>query len=157
MAISTIISGGQTGVDMGALDIALQNNINIGGWCPKGRYNENGSISNCYPLAEAPLENPQCRTTLNILDSDGTLICTFNKEMQEGTALTFNLCTLFKKPVCVVNFNESIEKTVNIAKDFIVTNNIKVLNVAGNRESQSPGIYISTKDFLNALLLELQT
>ena len=38
--IKRIRSGGQTGVDRAALDIAGKNHIEICGWCPKGGWAE---------------------------------------------------------------------------------------------------------------------
>jgi len=35
-----IISGGQTGVDRAALDVAIEWGIEWGGWCPKGGWTE---------------------------------------------------------------------------------------------------------------------
>src|SRR6476469_5517899 len=37
-----VISGGQTGVDRGALDAALALQVECGGWCPEGRLAEDG-------------------------------------------------------------------------------------------------------------------
>ena len=37
-----IISGGQTGVDRGALDAAIALGLDHGGWCPLGRLAEDG-------------------------------------------------------------------------------------------------------------------
>ncbi len=42
--IKKIITGGQTGVDRAALDVAISFNIIWGGWCPRGRIDENGTI-----------------------------------------------------------------------------------------------------------------
>ena len=39
-----IVSGGQTGVDRGALDAALAAGFPCGGWCPADRRAEDGSI-----------------------------------------------------------------------------------------------------------------
>ena len=35
-----IVSGGQTGVDVAALDVALALGLPCGGWCPRGRRTE---------------------------------------------------------------------------------------------------------------------
>jgi len=48
--VERIISGGQTGVDRAALDVALELGIPCGGWCPKGRKAEDGVIHDRYPL-----------------------------------------------------------------------------------------------------------
>ena len=38
--VKKIISGGQTGVDQAALDVAIKLGISHGGWIPKGRLTE---------------------------------------------------------------------------------------------------------------------
>ena len=38
--LEKIVSGGQTGVDRAALDVALERSMPCGGWCPKGRLAE---------------------------------------------------------------------------------------------------------------------
>src|SRR5881398_944095 len=52
--ILKIISGGQTGVDRGALDAALAFEVECGGWCPAGRLAEDGTIPKRYPVMELP-------------------------------------------------------------------------------------------------------
>ena len=52
-----IISGGQTGVDRGALDAALELAVPHGGWCPRGRLAEDGRIPNgtSFPRPSRPI------------------------------------------------------------------------------------------------------
>ena len=69
-----IISGGQTGVERAALDVALKHKIPHGGWVPKGRLAEDGFIPAKYNLKEILLENYPLKTEQNVIDSDGTLI-----------------------------------------------------------------------------------
>lgn len=135
--IEKIISGGQTGVDRAALDVALKLGITCGGWCPKGRKAEDGVIDSKYPLQEMQSEEYEDRTKQNILDSDGTLVLTFG-EMNYGTKLTFDLPSELGKPV----FTIDMSKDVHTKKfhDWIKDNNIRTLNVGGPRESSQPGI-----------------
>ena len=71
--LKKIVSGGQTGVDRGALDAALEASFPCGGWCPKGRKAEDGAIPARYPLTEMPGPTYRARTRRNVTDSDGTL------------------------------------------------------------------------------------
>jgi len=71
-----IVSGGQTGVDRAVLDVALELGIPCGGWCPKRRRAEDGSISEHYHLKETASTSSPVRTEMNVSDSDGTLILT---------------------------------------------------------------------------------
>lgn len=83
----TIVSGGQTGVDRAALDVALALGIPCGGWCPKGRLAEDGPLPDRYPLRETEFEGYSKRTKLNVQDSDGTLLFT-RQRPSGGTKLT---------------------------------------------------------------------
>jgi hypothetical protein len=71
--LKKIISGGQTGVDRAALDVAMRLGIAHGGWIPKGRLTEDGPLPPHY-LQEMPTDEYEARTEKNVLDSDGTLI-----------------------------------------------------------------------------------
>jgi len=44
MALTKIVSRGQTGIDRGALDAALAAGFSCGGWCPADRRAEDGPI-----------------------------------------------------------------------------------------------------------------
>ncbi|MDP6705118.1 MAG: putative molybdenum carrier protein [Alphaproteobacteria bacterium] len=69
-----VISGGQTGVDRAALDAAMTLGLAVGGWCPRGRWAEDGPIPTRYPLIETPLARVVQRTFWNVRDSDATLV-----------------------------------------------------------------------------------
>lgn len=71
--IQQVISGGQTGVDRAALDVALALGLPVGGGCPKGRRAEDGRIPDHYPLVETPEPDYETRTCHNVEESDGTL------------------------------------------------------------------------------------
>ena len=72
--IKMIISGGQTGADRAALDVAIEHNFPHGGWIPKGRLTEDGPLPEKYLLKEMPTDSYPRRTEQNVIDSDGTLI-----------------------------------------------------------------------------------
>ena len=134
----TIISGGQTGVDRAALDFALQNNIACGGWCPKGRKAEDGIIPSHYPLKENNSGDYKSRTTRNVRDSDGSLII-INKIPDAGTRLTIKTAKQLKKEIFIQDISKDIKR--EDFQKFLLILNIKALNIAGPRESNSPGIY----------------
>src|SRR5947209_17102871 len=97
-----IISGGQTGVDRAALDVALKHGIDCGGWCPAGRLDENGLIPAHYPLRELPHGGFAERTRENVRDSDGTVIFYFRNACG-GTAETMRTCTELQRPHLVID------------------------------------------------------
>ncbi len=153
--LDKIISGGQTGVDTAALDIAIALGISHGGWCPKGRLREDGIIPLKYNLQETNSSDYSQRTKLNIYDSDGTLIfLPRDKKINDGTLLTIDEVKKTNKPYLVIEHFED-DQLVQI-KQWLEINAIKILNIAGPRESQSVGIYKQCFDFLcRALQLDL--
>ena len=144
-----IISGGQSGVDRAALDFALENEFPCGGWCPKGRKAEDGRISDKYPLQETGTYLYVVRTKLNVDSSDATLIL-FAGELGNGSAFTAEYALTKKKPLLIANMtNKNAHKNV---ADWLRSNEIDILNIAGPRESTSPGIYQLSLDFLEKVL-----
>ena len=151
MLVVKIISGGQTGVDRAALDVALELGLPCGGWCPKGRRAEDGPIPERYPLQENESTSYPARTRMNVRDSDGTLIITRGKP-DRGTGLTLTLAQRYKKPHLVVDLNERPKATQ--VRMWLRRNRIKTLNVAGPRESSIQGIYSLSTAFLRKIRLK---
>jgi hypothetical protein len=149
VAIDKIISGGQTGVDRAGLDVAIALDISHGGWCPKGRKAEDGTIPAIYQLQETPKTNYEQRTGWNVRGSDGTLILT-RGEPSGGTATTTKLAAAHGKPCLVLDL--LIAPTSETVRAWIADNSIRVLNVAGPRESGCPGIHYQAKTFLRRCL-----
>ncbi|MEK7261844.1 MAG: putative molybdenum carrier protein [Pseudomonadota bacterium] len=147
--IGKILSGGQTGVDRAALDVAIELGIPRGGWCPKGRRAEDGVIAKHYPLRETPSTDYRERTRRNVRDADGTLIVTAD-ELRGGTALTRTLAEKLRKPCLVVDPTQ--RTSVRQTRAWLAAHGIRALNVAGPRESGQPGIYLRTRNFLRRLL-----
>lgn len=143
-----IVSGGQTGVDRAALDVALELGLPCGGWCPRGRRAEDGSIPEHYPLTETPWSGYPQRTEWNVRDSDGTLIL-LDDETDGGTRLTIDLAARKQKPCLIVNLAEPNTSTVHA---WAEANQVRVMNVAGPRASASPAIYARAAQFLRTLL-----
>ena len=147
--LERIITGGQTGVDRAALDVAIKLDLPCGGWCPKGRASEQGPIADIYPLTETPLADPAQRTRFNVRDADGTLIIAHG-ELTGGTALTRDFAASLAKPCLVVSpDNTSAAKMVAA---WLTEHKIRILNVAGPRESRDPGIYERAGKLLHAVI-----
>lgn len=151
LKIGKIISGGQTGVDRAALNWAIDADILCGGWCPQGRKAEDGRISDHYPLIEASSWRYSQRTQWNVRDSDGTLILN-NSQLTGGTLLTINCCKRLEKPFLVVDLGLNFDPIP--VEEWIRENTISVLNVAGPRESSSPGIGDKALSFLRTLKIK---
>ena len=147
-----IISGGQTGVDRAALDVALKHGIDAGGSCPTGRLDEFGRIPDCYPLKE--LENGGFieRTLQNVKDSDGTVII-YPGKLSGGTDQTVRFCIEQRRPCLLIDASKTpIKEAAKLIADFVREKQIDILNVAGPRESEAPGIYAAATPFLRAVL-----
>ena len=144
-----IISGGQTGVDRAALDVALELKLPCGGWCPLGRRAEDGRIPKRYPLQEITSINYPVRTRANVRDSDGTLILTRGIP-DRGTKLTRDVAARLGKPCLVVDLNRPV--LLAVVRKWMMDHDIGVLNVAGPHESSQPGIHAQASDVLRRLL-----
>jgi hypothetical protein len=147
--IRKIVSGGQTGVDRAALDIALALGMPCGGWCPRGRGAEDGIIPARYPMQETGSHDYAERTRRNVVDSDGTLILAVGA-LHGGTLLTAQLAEKNGKPYLVVDL--ACPPMPGKVHSWISEYEISVLNVAGPRESQHPGIHALASGFLAVLL-----
>ncbi|MCG8566757.1 MAG: putative molybdenum carrier protein [Desulfobacterales bacterium] len=148
--LQKIISGGQTGADRAALDVALKFNIPHGGWVPKGRRTENGPLPEIYELRETPTDEYQDRTLQNILDSQATVIFG-NGPLRGGSLLTLKMAKDKSKPHLHIDLSmsDTFEASI-ILHSFIIDNGISQLNVAGPRASDDPGIYEEVKIILEA-------
>jgi hypothetical protein len=147
--LARIVSGGQTGVDRAALDAALERDLPIGGWCPLGRRAEDGRIPEHYPLRECPSADYEQRTEWNVRDSDGTLVLASGPPVG-GTALTLRLAGSLGRPCLMLDLGGNPRPRE--ARRWLRAHGIRLLNVAGPRESEAPGVYRRARNFLEALL-----
>jgi hypothetical protein len=136
-----IISGGQTGVDRAALDVALRHGVECGGWCPAGRLDEFGKIPDHYPVQELQGAGFTERTLQNVKDSDGTVVI-YPAELRGGTEQTVRFCVELKRPHHLIDASKiSAEGAAKLIGDFVRKNKIGILNVAGPRQSEWPEGY----------------
>ena len=149
--IQKIISGGQTGADRAALDFAIKHNLPYGGWVPKGRKTEDGTLPEKYHLQEMPSGSYSKRTEKNVLDSDGTLILSHGL-LTGGSALTTSFADRHRKPWIHIDLEmTSYSEAVRIIQEWAVRNGIKIMNVAGARASKDPMIYQAVMDLLEEM------
>ena len=146
--ITKIISGGQTGADRAALDVAIEEGIAHGGWIPKGRKTESGPLPEKYQLKEMPTEEYPKRTEQNVIDSDGTLIISHG-ELTGGSDYTRKMAVKHNKPWLHISLNKvnAFKAAENIGT-WIAEHGIKVLNVAGPRASKDHRIYEAVRKVL---------
>ena len=157
-----LLSGGQSGVDRAVLDAALARGVGYGGWCPKGGWAEDfptppGVLAKYPHLKETPLADPAQRTEWNVRDANACMIVLAGDsfEVSKGTALAQDLAHRYRKPLLVANLAgpEPLEQ----AALWLRFQRRRVgaglaLAIGGPRESEAPGIYARTAEFLQLLL-----
>jgi len=139
--IEKLISGGQTGADIAALDVALRHNFPHGGWCPRGRRAEDGPIPGRYKVVETPSAAYIQRTEWNVRDSDGTVVFTLGPTVTGGSLRTIEFARKHGKPCLHIARAGSYIDPALPLRQFVEEHGIKRLNVAGSRESTAPGIH----------------
>jgi hypothetical protein len=131
-----VVSGGQTGIDRGALDAALELGLECGGWCPEGRLAEDGAIPEQYPLRELEGGGYRDRTRKNVLDSDATAIIYFG-EIEGGTESTLDDCVQLDRPYKIIDGSDILPgQAAKLIADFVREIGAYTLNFAGPRASK---------------------
>ena len=159
--LSKIISGGQTGADRAGIDAARDSGLDTGGWAPANYRTQNGSdysLRNLGLIEDSSSAYPP-RTEKNVKNSDGTLIIGLNLQ-SPGCALTQRYITKHKKPFFLVQLALNDSNHLNLVNDvtnWLKNNDIRVLNIAGNREKKEGGrslVYKPTYDFVSRLITQ---
>jgi hypothetical protein len=154
----TILSGGQTGVDRAALDVAIELGIRYGGWCPKGGWAEDrpgppGVLALYAGLRETPDADPRQRTEWNVRDCDRLMVLVDRAglSVSKGTAFALACAKALAKPHIVIDIDAGDAK--DPAAGFLSQRQGPLaLCIAGPRESEVPGIYAMAKSFLAHLM-----
>ncbi len=152
MWIEKIVSGGQTGVDRAALNVAIFLEVEHGGWCPLGRRAEDGRIPEVYSLRESDSRDYAVRTELNVIDSDGSLVL-YRDQTTGGTLLTCRMASKHRRPILLIDLNSIVDEHVQQTEairllTWLKQENVQVLNIAGPRESTCAGISLDAERFL---------
>jgi hypothetical protein len=159
-----IRTGGQTGVDRAALDFAVRHNRPYAGWCPRdGRAEDHetdrGLLGQFPHLTETPSREPEQRTAWNVRDSHATIILVRGDELAKSRGTTFTQQStelVFLRPCLVLDLTDA--NRLSVAREWLgrtasaVGVDELILNVAGPRESEAPGIYEEAGRFLEDLL-----
>jgi hypothetical protein len=149
-----IISGGQTGVDRAALDVASELGFETGGWVPFGRAAEDGVISSRYDgLTETETNDPAERTIRNVRDADATVLIS-RGALSGGSHLTLAEAIRQGKPVMHLELGRSgRDGAEQELKRWLSAVEPRVLNVAGPRASEEPDIYDRAARLLRRVLI----
>jgi hypothetical protein len=149
--IKRIVSGGQTGVDRAALDVAIKLGIAHGGWIPQGRLTESGVLPKKYQLKETSSSEYSVRTEKNVIDSDGTLIIS-QGPLTGGSEYTREMAIRHSRPWLHIDLDRTIAfHAVTAINKWIQQKKIEILNVAGPRASKNPAIYPDTLNILESV------
>lgn len=155
--IARIVSGGQTGVDRAALEVARDLGLPCGGWVPRGRRAEDGRVPDCYAMRETASAGYPQRTRYNVRDSDATLILSRGAPTG-GTALTVACAQSLRRPCLVVDIDRAVDaETERTVQVWLRRHHVRILNVAGPRESTAPGIATDAAVFIRRLLEAMET
>jgi hypothetical protein len=142
LAIEKVISGGQSGADQGGLEAARRAGIPTGGFAPEGFLTEDGpqpELAARYGLEECS-GGYDDRTVRNVRAGDATVLFA-RKPGSDGTRLTLDTLARLRKP-------HIINPTAAKLRDFLADHDVRVLNVAGNRESVAPGLAAEVEHLL---------
>jgi hypothetical protein len=159
-----IVSGGQSGVDRAALDVAIELGMTYRGWCPNGGWAEDftappGLLARYRHLRETPSTDPAQRTEWNVRDSDAVLILADGDELaaSHGTALARQLADQHGKPLLVTGLDgaDAVAHAARWLDTLLAAHQsgaLLGLGIGGPRESEARGIYARASSFLRALL-----
>jgi hypothetical protein len=151
--LGAIVSGGQTGVDRAALELARRTRTPLAGWCPAGGWAEDlpeppGLLALFPELRETPSADPRQRTEWNVRDSDATLVLVRGGVVSPGTDDTVAVLRDQQRPYLVADVDDFVAVRAWLAGLPAGA----VLNVAGPRESEVPGIQRRASALLDAVL-----
>jgi len=145
---SVIISGGQTGADRAGLDFALERGLRIKGYCPQGRLAFDGPLDRRYPLTETATPEYKERTRLNAALADATVIFDAVVPFSPGTSTAMGSIRENRKPHAILKNFPDVERDAAELCEFLRLQHPRSLNVAGNAERRTPGIYAHVKTVL---------
>jgi hypothetical protein len=157
-----IISGGQTGVDRAALNVAIAHGIAYGGWCPRGGWAEDfpdppGLLVHYPALRETPLADPAQRTEWNVRDADACLVIHDSRgsSVSKGTTLAVNLAARYGKPLRIVDLDAPAAVAEAVAwldAQRAALGDGLAIAIGGPRESEATGIYTAARAFIGGLI-----
>ena len=148
-----MVSGGQTGVDQAALRAAKAAGMATGGWMPLGFLTEDGrrpDLEAEFGMKVARTPDSSTRTGLNAKESSATIW--LGPTGCPGWVATAAAVERYGRPMLVV---ESGATTPRMVVDFLTARRVRILNVAGPRESRCPGIGNRAEAFLTRVFRRL--
>ena len=155
-------SGGQSGVDRAALDVAIARGLAWGGWCPQGGWAEDfpeapGLLAPYPHLRKTPLADTAQRTEWNARDADAVLVIVDSAGMavSGGTRHGHDWAERHGKPLLTVDADDpqaAARAATWLGEQIRTFGPDLTLTVGGPRESEAPGIYAKARALLAAML-----
>ena len=144
--IKKVISGFQSGAEIAGIYAAVECGIPTGGMMTMGFLTEDGprpEYERLYGAVDSGVDNYSHRAQLNVRDSDFTLW--FGKSDSYGYRLTTRSAARYHVPFIMVDTRSDLG---SLASTIIFKGELGIVNIAGNFESSSPGVFNSVKQFL---------
>ena len=155
-----IISGMQTGADLGGLYAAEALGVPTGGFCPKGFKTEKGprpDLAARFGLVESAFSDYSVRTRQNVVICDVVILVAHNFA-SAGTVATKRIALELGKPVFDVSYGFLPTLMdmylVSDIRDWLQHHKPAVINIAGNRESVARGIEKWTQQLIRSIFLD---
>lgn len=159
--IERVISGGQTGADQAGWRAAKRFGIPTAGWMPKGFTTEAGprpEFVGLYGAKEHASPSYAVRRKANILMADATIIFATDPESPGSKQTAVEAYELGKPCVLPKVYGDRPEsyRVSALVKLWLPRRwSPKSINVAGNRESKSPGIGAWVEEYMAELFRQL--
>lgn len=151
-AVAKVVTGGQTGADRAATDVARTLGIPYGGFVPRGGWAEErptapGILVEYPSFTELASDDPRERTSRKVAAAEAVLVLVLRPTSSPGTALTIRCAQEQRKPLFVIDLSSSshlalLESLVGSLAPRCT------LDVAGPRESEQPGLYYAVTAYL---------
>lgn len=166
LGVTKIISGGQTGGDIGGVRAGKQLGIETGGTLPNGWKTQDGSkpeYATEFGMTQDSSSSYVPRTMKNVDNADATIAVVWGKSV--GTDKTIGYAQTGKwgygvretkiegghRPVLVIT-TKDVKEAAKQIREFVLDTGAKTLNIAGHREGSQPGIEaFTTKMLVDAL------
>ena len=149
--IRKIISSGQTGVELAALDIAVKLGISHGGWITRGKRNEDGPLPDIYDLKATASLKWQDTLEKNVSDADGTLIISKGMKTDRTEAAVQAALRLQRQLLHLDLRNYPLFEAAALANSWLTQKHIQVVYITGPQASEDAQLYTQTAKILETV------
>jgi hypothetical protein len=150
--LTRIITGGQSGIEIAALDVARKLGIDHGGWLPKSTSKMNSDLISVYGLRETDSFGPQAPLVKNIEKSDGVLLITRGEKI-ERLKQTVRIALKYQRQFLGVDLTQYPPfEAASLINSWLEIQNVKTVFITGPYESEIPGIYRDAHKILETVV-----